>query len=58
MRGRPYFSHGFMRYYLWDVGQLVFLDCFGNLVNLVGDTLWCWSTIGEIVFDSKVGVGA
>ena len=47
-----------MRYYLWDVGQLVFLDCFGNLVNLVGDTLWCWSTIGEIVFDSKVGVGA
>jgi hypothetical protein len=47
-----------MRYYLRDVGQLVFLDCFGNLVNLVGDILWCWSAIGEIVFDSKVGVGA
>lgn len=39
---------------LWNVCDLVGCDALGELVHLVGETLWGWRAIGKVVFDTKV----
>ena len=46
------------RTYFWDLGHLVLLDLFCNLVNLLGDILGGRSTTRKIIFDSKVSIRA
>ena len=39
---------------IWDIGNLVRGDSLGSLVDLVCDRLWGWSTVCEVVLDTKV----
>ena len=40
------------------VNDFVAADRLGLFIDLVGDVLWRGSTIGDIVLDSEIGVGA
>ena len=46
-----------MRPYFWNIGHLVFLDCFGDLINLFCDTFRSRSSIREIILNSKISIG-
>lgn len=41
-----------------DVSHFIFLDGFGNLINLVRYILWSRSTIGKVIFYSEISVRA
>lgn len=39
---------------IWNIGNLVFGKVLGSLKDLVGDRLWSWSTVCEVVLDTEV----
>ena len=41
-----------------DISHSIFLDSFGNLINLLRYTLWSRSTIRKVIFYSEISVGA
>jgi hypothetical protein len=43
--------------YLRRFNNLIFFNSLCLLIDLVGYTLWCGSTIRDIVFDPKIVVG-
>jgi len=44
--------------YIGKINHFVFFDGLRNLVNLVGNTFWSWSTILHIVLDSEICFGS
>ena len=38
--------------------ELVLGDGLGDLVDPVGDLLWCWSTVGDVELDTEIVIGS
>lgn len=44
--------------HVWELDDLVLGDSLGDLVDPVGDFLWCGSTIGNVELDSEIIIGS